>query len=326
MEFTRAITQYMTHCNSRQLRQRTLISYEQTLQLFALWLQKTSHVTAVEAVREAHLRQYILDLQSRGKYTFCTPQGEMSNPQNRRDYRQQVSNITINNYLRNLHVFFEWLVQMEYITKSPMHRIRALPAERKPREYLEDDEVKRLLRSMDRSYYTEYRDLLVMMLMLDSGTRLGETLSMEIEQLDLVGQTILLPANKTKGRRSRTVFFSGKTARELRRWLQFKYRYCDSSYLFPVKSTGAILDVTDFDRNFRRYIKRVGVTKTITPHTLRNNFARRCMTSGMDIYTLSRILGHSSVKVTEKAYLDLSDADIQKQYARFSPMANLFGE
>lgn len=316
----------MTHCNSRQLRPKTLTSYEQTLQLFSLWLQSNSQITAVEAIREAHIRQYIIDLQSRGKYTFCTPQGELSHPQNRRDYRLQISSITINNYLRNLHVFFEWLVEMEYIEKSPMHRIHPLPEERKPRDYLEDDEVKRLLKSMDRSYFTEYRDLMVMMLMLDSGTRLGETLSIELDQLDLVSQTVLLPASKTKGRRSRTVFFSNKTARELRRWLQYKDRYCESAYVFPIKSTAKLLSVSDFERNFRRYIKRARITKTITPHTLRNNFAKRCLTAGMDIYTLSRILGHSSVKVTEKAYLDLTDADIQKQYGRFSPMLMIFGE
>ena len=42
---------------------------------------------------------------------------------------------------------------------------------------------------------------------------------------------------------------------------------------------------------------------------LRNNFAKRFLMTGGDIYTLSRILGHSSVKVTEKAYLDLDEDD-----------------
>ena len=45
--------------------------------------------------------------------------------------------------------------------------------------------------------------------------------------------------------------------------------------------------------------------------------------SGMDIYTLSRILGHSSVTVTEKAYLDLTVTDIRKNYQRFSPLENM---
>ena len=45
--------------------------------------------------------------------------------------------------------------------------------------------------------------------------------------------------------------------------------------------------------------------------------------AGMDIYTLSRILGHSSVTVTEKAYLDLTDNDIRRRYQHFSPIENM---
>lgn len=48
------------------------------------------------------------------------------------------------------------------------------------------------------------------------------------------------------------------------------------------------------------------------PHCLRNNFAKRCLMNGMDIYTLSRLLGHSSVKVTEQAYLDLKLTRVER--------------
>lgn len=63
--------------------------------------------------------------------------------------------------------------------------------------------------------------------------------------------------------------------------------------------------------------------KEASPHGLRNNFAKRCLMQGMDIYTLSRILGHSSVTVTEKCYLDLDDEDIRKNYQKYSPLMNL---
>ena len=135
----------------------------------------------------------------------------------------------------------------------------------------------------------------------DSGTRLGETLSIEMNQIDLLNRTIQLPAEKTKGRMARVVFFSRKTEKELRRWIQFKDRYCESDYVFPVKHSGRMVKVTQYEANFRRYLERTGIKKHISPHTLRNNFAKRCLMSGMDIYTLSRILGHSSVTVTEKA-------------------------
>lgn len=44
---------------------------------------------------------------------------------------------------------------------------------------------------------------------------------------------------------------------------------------------------------------------------------------GRDIYTLSKILGHSSVKVTEEAYLDLNENDLKVNYQRYLPLANL---
>ena len=84
------------------------------------------------------------------------------------------------------------------------------------------------------------------------------------------------------------------------------------------------MKVSNFEVNFRKYLHRINLDKHISPHNLRNNFAKRCLMSGMDIYTLSRILGHSSVKVTEQAYLDLTDADIRRQYAKFSPVDSIF--
>lgn len=83
-----------------------------------------------------------------------------------------------------MRVFFGWLEESECIVKSPMKRIKLLPAERKAKEFLEDDEVKTLMRVMDKSLFSEYRDLLIMMVMLDSGTRLGETLSITNEELN----------------------------------------------------------------------------------------------------------------------------------------------
>ena len=326
MNLQRMIAMFMDYCRSKQLRPKTMGSYEQTLKLFVRWLKENMEIENAEQVKEPHIRAYIVDLQTRGKYTFCADERStnQNHPANRRDYRQKISNITINNYLRNLRVFFTWLEESDCIMKSPMRRVRELPQERPAKEYLEDDEVMRLLKSMDTSYYSEYRDMVVMMLMLDAGTRLGETLTAEEEQLNIEEQSLYLPADKTKGRMERTVFFSTKTARELRRWLQFKDRYCESIFLFPVRHNGRILKVANYETNFTKYIKRAGIEKHISPHTLRNNFAKRCLMSGMDIYTLSKILGHSSVTVTERAYLDVTDADIRRRYSKFSPLDAIY--
>lgn len=317
---------FMNWCQAKKLRPKTMKSYEQTIKLFERWLEDDTDVTRLQDIKEEHILAYILDLQQRGKYTFCVDDAaKLTNyPLHRRDYRKAISNTTINNYIRNLKVFFHWLYENEHIIHYPMKRVHALPQERKPKEYLEDDEVKKLLKSMDKSYFSEYRDLLIMMVMLDTGTRLGETLSIENNQLNLAEQNIFLPADKTKGRKARTVFFSNTTAKELRRWLQFKDRYCCSEYLFPVRHNGRMIQNSNYETRFKHYIQRIGIKKQISPHTLRNNFAKRCLLSGMDIYTLSRLLGHSSVSVTEAAYLDIADNELKKRYCQFSPLENIY--
>ena len=202
-----------------------------------------------------------------------------------------------------------------------MKKIRQLKVNRKAKEFLSDEEVRRLLGKMDRSYYSEHRDYVMIMLMLDSGMRLGECSSLLVEDLELTRRRINLRAEITKGRQDRTVFFSEKTEKVLRRWLQYKDRYVESDYLFPVRERGGHIQVSNFESNFKKYLIRSGLNEQFTPHCLRNNFAKRCLMSGMDIYTLSKLLGHSSVTVTEQAYLDLNDDDISKRYQQHSPLS-----
>ena len=141
--------------------------------MFFAWIEEREGITQVEAIRDKHIRNYIIELQDRGKYTFCAVDGSMNNPQGRRDYQRQVSNGTINNYLRNIRVFFAWLVEIECLPKSPMSKIRELPEQRNAKEYMIDGEVLLFLKSLDKSQFHKYRDYAASMLMLDCGTRRG---------------------------------------------------------------------------------------------------------------------------------------------------------
>lgn len=109
----------------------------------------------------------------------------------------------------------------------------------------------------------------------------------------------------------------------LNRWIRYKDSIQYNDLLFPTQRTNGLVTPSNFERNFRGYLKRAKITKNITPHTLRNNFGRRFLLNGGDIFMLSKILGHSSVTVTEKAYLDITTEDIRKSYQRFSPLENM---
>lgn len=76
MEMEAMIQEYLESCMSRQLRGKTLHSYEQALRMFSAWLE-ASGIHDVEQIREVSVRKYILSLQTRGKYTGSVNNGAL---------------------------------------------------------------------------------------------------------------------------------------------------------------------------------------------------------------------------------------------------------
>ena len=317
------IDEFMTYCEVKGLSQKTMKSYDQTLRLFALYLKREHKLKEAEQVREIHIREYVKNLQERGKYTVVANANTklINFPEHREDYKKEISKTTINNYLRNIKVFFNYMYDNRYITTNPIRRVKQLKNQRKVLGFINDTNMNKLLSSFDLSKFHEYRDYVIAQLIFDTGMRIGETLLIKETDIDYTKRTILLPADNTKGKKDRYVFFSAEMLKQLKRWLQYKDRYKQSDYIFCT-TRGTALKVSNYETNFKKYGERIGQTD-IHPHMLRNNFAKRYLMNGGDIYTLSKILGHSSVTVTEEAYLDLQTDDLRQQYQKHSPLLNL---
>lgn len=315
---------FLSYCHAKGLSQKTIFSYDQTLKLFCKYLEEECGIKDASLVKEQHIRDYILYLQERGKYTVVVKEESkrLNNPQGRPDVNKPVSKTTINNYIRNIKVFFNYLDEYDMLRKNPVTKIKQLKNPRKAKDFITDREFNNLIKCLDLSKYSEYRDFIIIQLIIDTGMRIGECLLLTMEDVDVNERCIMLKADNTKGKKDRVVFFSAEMNIALRRWIQFKDRYVESEYLFPSKTYKTKIRVSNFEANFRNYCARVDI-KDVSPHTLRNSFAKRFLMAGGDIYTLSRILGHSSVTVTEKAYLDLTDKDLKANYQSFSPLAKM---
>lgn len=317
------IDDFIDYCDVKRLSKKTITSYEQTLRLFAMYLKNECEVKEAGDVREIHVREYIKYLTERGKYTVVADDNskKFNFPENREDYKKEVSKTTINNYVRNIKVFFNYLYENRYIRQNPISRIKQLKNSRKIVGYIDDSNMNKLLKCFNLSLFHEYRDYIITQLIFDTGMRLGETLLIRETDIDFVRRTIFLPADNTKGKKDRYVFFSEEMLKELKRWINYKDRYKQCEYIFCTQR-GTALKVCNYETNFKKYGKRIG-QNDIHPHMLRNNFAKRYLMNGGDIYTLSKILGHSSVTVTEKAYLDLQSEDLRNKYQKHSPLMNL---
>ena len=99
------VEMFLEACELKGLSMKTIGSYEQTLRLFMQHLYKNG-IERTENATHLTIQGYIQEIRRRGKYTAVTNQDARNYPENRPDYGKQVSDVTINNYLRNLRVFF----------------------------------------------------------------------------------------------------------------------------------------------------------------------------------------------------------------------------
>ena len=311
---------FIEHCELKELSRKTIGSYEQTLRLLMLYLDEQG-ITRTEKITHLDIQRYVKNIKERGKYTVTSNPNSGNYQERRIDFGKKVSDVTINNYLRNMSAFFNWCVEEELILRSPVKRGDFIKVERKPLEFVSDEDFKRLLRNMNTASFSEYRDSIIIQLLLDTGMRINECLLIQVSDVDLPKRCIYLPAENTKGKKGRYVFYSDKMATLLQRWMKYKDRYRDSDFLFCTNK-GKRVQVSNFETNVRKYAHRIGL-KDIHPHVFRNNFAKRFLMSGGDIYTLSKILGHSSVTVTEQAYLDITQDDLAEMYRKHSPLKGI---
>lgn len=324
-EFVYYIQDFIDYCSYKNLSPKTIKSYYQTLTLFAKYLEEEKEISSVNDVDKNIVEEYINFTKERGKYSYVANEEtlKVTYQHNRKDIGKEVSVSTLNNYLRNIKVFFNWCEENNLIKYNSVSDVKFIKGKRRIKDQLTDEEYKKLIKVLDLTKFNEYRDYIIIQLIFDTGMRLGECLSLTDDEIDTIRKTIFLSADVTKGKKDRYVFYSQQMSNLLNRWIRYKDSIQPNILLFPTQRTNSILTQSNFERGFRNYMKRAKINKDVTPHGLRNNFARRFLLSGGDIFMLSKILGHSSVTVTEKAYLDITTEDIRKKYQRFSPLENM---
>ena len=190
------------------------------------------------------------------------------------------------------------------------------------KDEITDIEFRALIKAINITIYSEYRDYTIIQLIFDTGMRLTETLNLKLEDIDVERRTILIPAEINKGKKDRYVFFSNTMANILKSWIQYKDRYCNNEYLFPTKK-GTIITASNFERNFRFYKQRAGITKNISPHGLRNNFAKRFLLSGGDIFMAFKDIGAQQRYCNRTGLFRCYYDRYKKSYQRFSPLESM---
>lgn len=156
-------------------------------------------------------------------------------------------------------------------------------------------------------------DIVVFFLRL-TGLRLGEALSLTNRDVDLGVGSINVTTSKTiAGLRS--VPISPELRPHIERWLAFTRRegllHMDGPFLVTRNRTA--MKPQYVEQVVARVAARAGLTRRVTPHTLRRTFGSDLVNRGVRLEVVSRLLGHASTSITEKAYARLEDATVRKE-------------
>jgi site-specific recombinase XerD len=125
------------------------------------------------------------------------------------------------------------------------------------------------------------------------GLRLGELLHLQVADLDSARRVVHV--RHGKGGKDRFVPLSARLLAELRAyWRQYR----PTTWLFPGVPPQRPLTHASVQRPFQRLVRRAGLSKHVTPHTLRHSFATHLLEAGVDLVTLQAILGHADLQTT----------------------------
>lgn len=232
-----------------------------------------------------------------------------------------VNSVSIQSYIRGLRSFLKWLYNNEYIDVNICDKFKLPKATRKVIDVLSDEEIDKLLAALDGHEWLTVRNRLIVALMLDSGLRLNEVVTLRRSCVHLHERYLIVSG---KGDKQRVVPFGEFTADTLSEYLAVtdSVAYTDTLIIKVSETLCGFEGITQatIKNMFRRLKARCGIPR-LYPHLLRHTFATRYLENGGNIYSLQQILGHSSLEMVKK-YLHLANSRIRKDFPRFSPLDN----
>lgn len=235
-----------------------------------------------------------------------------------------VSARSINNIIRVLRVFFNYLVDHRYISHNPAERIKYQTEADDTFEVFTDDDVMRLIATPNIKTFTGFRDRVMMLILIDTGLRIGELTSLRINDVDFTLRQITVRGEIAKSNRTRILPLTKKTVGEIQTLVDYINVEPDD-YLF-LTSFGERYNADTFAKMLKKYAAKAGVTDVrVSPHTFRHYFAIKYLRSGGNSFSLMKILGHTDISMTQR-YVKYAEADIKENHEVASPVANLFKE
>jgi len=184
---------------------------------------------------------------------------------------------------------------------------------------LSEEEQKRLLEQPNPRYVTGQRNHLLLKIFLDAGLRLSEATGLKWKNISLM--TGQLKVVEGKGAKDRILWLAEENLELLKSWKQRQALEAKENlnYVFTAMSKGTLgnkLDNRYVQDMVKRYAKKAGISKNVSPHTCRHTFATDMLRKTKNIRMVQRALGHNQLNTT-MIYTYIYDSELKVQMKNF---------
>jgi len=232
-------------------------------------------------------------------------------------HRRGLSGRSIQRRLSAIRSFYTYLLREQQVTCNPAHDVRAPKSEHRLPDTLNVDDIARLMSGSARDGLA-LRDLAMLELMYSSGLRLGELVSLNLNDIDMAECMVRVTG---KGNKTRVVPVGAKALTALRAWLQCRpAQLAEGETAVFTGRGGKRLGRRAVQQRVRRWAQQQGIPGDVHPHTLRHSFASHLLESSGDLRAVQELLGHADISTTQ-IYTHLDFQHLARVYDAAHPRA-----
>lgn len=281
LTFEEGCNKYIEYCRQRNLREGTIRHYKQS---YLKFFEHFDPEMSIEKIDVNSYNSFVLFLKS-----------TLNN------------DVSINSYLRDLITVFHYFMYEGYI---PYFKMKAIKVDKNHIETYTDEELKLLLKkpNIKKCSFSEYKAWVATSFLFATGVRQRSLMNIKIKDVDFENNVVYV--NITKNRKPLIVPMNQTLVNILIEYLKYRHHKSNEDYLFCNVFGNQLVKSTCYhmlyDYNKSRGVETTGI------HRYRHTFAKQWILNGGDVVSLSKLLGHSSLEITQN-YIHLLVSDVAKK-------------
>jgi site-specific recombinase XerD len=304
-----AIDSFLLSCKVEGKSYGTIECYSDKLKGFLWYTNNYDIPSDIGKVTTQHLREFLAYLRdTEHRFNSNCPRA-----------KKPINSTTIQKYYRALSSLINFLIREEILEYNPLTKIKVPRAEKKVIKALSCKEVNQIIMVIMGipNTYEGKRNKAIILVLVDCGLRLGELLNLKLPDINME-QQILKVDGKTG---ERVVRFGATTSKALKKYLKTRASINGHIDKLWITAKGVALKDSSVETLFIALSRKVGIH--INPHLLRHTFATLWLRNGGDSLMLQRLLGHTTLMMTNRYCQAVGCYDAVESHKEYGPVDRL---